>query len=749
MSTDRRERVQELFEAAVACAPEQRDALLADACGDDAELRADVESLLAHDRQAPDDFLRPPEVDPELRQRGASDAPDPLTGGRIGNYRIERVIAAGGMGTVYLARQDNPEREVALKVMRAGIASRSALRRFEYESQILARLRHPNIAQVYEAGTHDDGSGGVPYFVMEYVPDAETITDYAEQQELDSRERLELLAGVCEAVHHGHQKGIIHRDLKPGNILVDSTGQAKIIDFGVARSTDADVAVTTMWTKVGELIGTLQYMSPEQCDADPHEIDTRSDVYSLGVVLYELLWGRLPYDLSDLTIQSAARVICEAPPTRPSTITGRGTGVPPVARDVETIALKALEKDREQRYASTADLAQDIRRYLNREPIEAKPPTAWTRAVHWVTRHPVLTSTSIGAVGGAAIVGGAILVGVWQFNARPHRVELSGDGREARLRSFVGGVLNAWRAEHPSEITFAELVDRSPELGGGRLVVLGFNQAQTSPFAGSLCAFDTEGDYKTPLWVRRIGTEEILPPLRQAGGHVGVQFGPNWGKLLDVFPERPGREIVVSFQHTPYSACVIRIYDLTGTLLYQVWQDGGVGPCYWMSDAELLVFVGLNGEAPWDRRGYPETREIDPRVVFAVRPRLNFIAQDWLRPAPGGDPLNPVWYRCLLPPDAVDHIDGWTVKASLPPHDPGCSVCLSLVVSKDIEAGVSWTINAAGEEVISSRVVSDEYNRNQKLPEGDPKRLPAPSYFKIGDLPPIVSTSESAAESSQ
>ena len=288
---------------------------------------------------------------------------------RIGHYHVKRVLASGGMGTVYEATQEKPRRVVAVKLMRQGIASRSAMRRFEYESQILARLRHPGIAQVYEAGTHRDDSGTVPFFAMEYIVGAEPITKYAKEKKLGTRERMTLFAQVCDAIHHGHQKGIIHRDLKPSNILVDATGQVKIIDFGVARSTDSDLAVTTLQTDIGQLIGTLQYMSPEQCKADPHDIDTRSDVYALGVVFYELLCGRLPYNVTRMAMHEATRIIREEQPTKLSTLNKTLRG------DVETIALKALEKDRERRYQSATDFAQDIRRYLDNEAILARPPS--------------------------------------------------------------------------------------------------------------------------------------------------------------------------------------------------------------------------------------------------------------------------------------------------------------------------------------------------------------------------------------
>src|SRR5262245_33075795 len=319
-----------------------------------------------------------PSADPQqLGSIGAS------IGGTIGRYKITRLIGEGGMGAVYEAEQDQPRRTVALKVIKPGLANPEMLRRFSQESQALGRLQHPGIAQIYEAGTADTGYGPQPYFAMEFIR-GENLRDYAESHHLNTRQRLEMMMKICDAVHHAHQRGLIHRDLKPGNILVDGTGQPKILDFGVARVTDSD-AQATMQTDVGQLVGTLAYMSPEQVLADPLELDTRSDVYALGVILYELLAGRLPYVISK-KIHEVLHTIREEDPSRLSSINRSFRG------DIETIAAKALEKDKARRYASAAELASDIERYLKDEPIAAQPPTTLYQVQKFTRRHKALVS---------------------------------------------------------------------------------------------------------------------------------------------------------------------------------------------------------------------------------------------------------------------------------------------------------------------------------------------------------------------
>ncbi len=300
---------------------------------------------------------------------------------KIGNYRILRLLGEGGMGCVFEAEQDQPRRIVALKVIRTGLLTAQVLQRFAQESQALARLHHPGIAQVYEAGTADYGWGSQPYFVMEFI-EGVPLDRYAALHHLDTRQRLALMIQVCEAVEHAHRRGVIHRDLKPGNILVDENGQPKILDFGLARITDSD-AQATRQTDMGQLLGTLAYMSPEQVLADPSAVDTRSDVYALGVILYELLAGKLPYTINR-QLPEAVQTIREQDAAPLSTVNHLYRG------DIEIIVAKALEKDRERRYSSAADMAADIRRHMEHQPITAKPPSTIYQLRKFARRHRAL-----------------------------------------------------------------------------------------------------------------------------------------------------------------------------------------------------------------------------------------------------------------------------------------------------------------------------------------------------------------------
>ena len=382
-SSARLKRAERIAESVMLADDAERSDMIDAACGDDAQLRTSVLRLLSHTETLADPGIEKTVV---ATSNPAAQPSGPMPE-MIGRYRIRRIIQSGGMGTVYEAVQENPRRKVAIKVMKAGLASPSALRRFEYESQVLGKLNHPTIAEIYEAGTFDDGDGEAPYFAMEYIEGAMPIDKWAASKRLSTREKLLLFESVCDAIHHGHQKGVVHRDLKPDNILVDSSGRPRVIDFGVARATDSDIQVATMQTDVGQLVGTLYYMSPEQCEANPELVDTRSDVYALGVILFELLTGRRPHQLENVSIYDAARMIREEAPSRMSTLDRTLGG------DLETIVGKSLEKDKDRRYQSALELKQDIQRYLGNEPIEARPPSLLYQARMFARRHKALAAS--------------------------------------------------------------------------------------------------------------------------------------------------------------------------------------------------------------------------------------------------------------------------------------------------------------------------------------------------------------------
>ncbi len=328
-------------------------------CGADRALRCEVESLLEHSDDSGDAFsetalhrgrelLREALAPTEGEGPGAALADElPVT---VGRYEIIRLLGRGGMGEVFEARQQRPQRRVAVKLIRPGAVSPGPLRRFRHEVEALGQLHHPGIAQIFDAGNarvqrSASGSSTQPFFAMEFVR-GQRLIDFARGRRLSVRDRLDLIARICDAVQHAHQRGIIHRDLKPANILVDQSGQPKILDFGVARAINADLQTIGMQTAAGQLIGTMPYMSPEQVSGDSSQVDTRCDVYALGVILYELLSGTLPHRVEDLAIPEAARRIREETPPLLSALNRALRG------DVETIAAKAMHKDPTRRHQS-------------------------------------------------------------------------------------------------------------------------------------------------------------------------------------------------------------------------------------------------------------------------------------------------------------------------------------------------------------------------------------------------------------
>jgi serine/threonine protein kinase len=377
---------------------------------------------------------------------------------RIGDYRILRCIGRGGMGIVYEAEQSNPRRIVALKVVQA--LSTQTRRRFERETAVLGCLQHPGIAQIYAAGIESTQSGEQPYFAMEYVR-GQSLLHYIHERKLGVRERLELLVQVCDAVHYAHTNGVIHRDLKPGNILVNTFNQAKVLDFGVARLTNPDLHATTMQTGVGQLIGTVPYMSPEQAGGELSDLDVRSDVYALGVLAYEMLTGRLPYELPN-SIPLALRVIREEEPSRLTIASDGSAGGSRLLRgDIETIIFKALEKDRTRRYASVSALCDDIQRVLNSEPIHARPPSSWYRLQKFAVRNRAL-------VGGILAVLVTLLIGLGTTTWWALRATQAEETASIALTSEQRALQEARSAQQQVQARLAESLAQSARLAEQR-----------------------------------------------------------------------------------------------------------------------------------------------------------------------------------------------------------------------------------------------------------------------------------------
>src|SRR4051794_38878157 len=413
--------------------PAERAAYLDEACGTDAGLRAEIDGLLAHLGRAGAFMGRP------LVEEATEDF-EPIAerpGTVIGPYKLMEQIGEGGMGLVFVAEQQHPvRRKVALKIIKPGMGSRDVIARFEAERQALALMDHPNIAKVFDAGTTE---AGLPYFVMELVKGI-PITRFCDERRLATRERLELAIPVCQAIQHAHQKGIIHRDIKPSNVLIalyDGKPVPKIIDFGVAKATGPRLTDETLYTEFGAVVGTLEYMSPEQAQLNQLDIDTRSDIYSLGVLLYELLTGTTPLDrkrMKAAAILELLRFIREEESPRPSLRLSTTEDLPSIAacRNIEPrklsglvrgeldwIVMKALEKDRNRRYETANGLAADLKRYLDDEAVAAGPPTTAYRLSKFAKRYRVALATA-GAF--AIVLIAASAISVWQA-VRANRAE--------------------------------------------------------------------------------------------------------------------------------------------------------------------------------------------------------------------------------------------------------------------------------------------------------------------------------------
>ena len=507
------QREEALFQAANQLTGPARAMFLDGACHGDPALRQRLEALLAaHEASAgvlgdePVREVLAPTLDlPEP-------VPDEAVGMTLGRYKLREKLGEGGCGTVYVAEQTEPvRRKVALKVIKLGMDTREVIARFEAERQALAMMDHPNIAKVLDAGTTDAGR---PFFVMELVRGIK-ITDYCDQANLSTKERLDLFIKVCQAIQHAHQKGIIHRDIKPGNILVtmhDGVPVPKVIDFGIAKATEGRLVDATVYTQLQQFMGTPAYMSPEQAEMSGLDVDTRSDIYSLGVLLYQLLTSKTPFDgkeLLSMGVDAMRKTIREKEPVRPSTRVAtllaeeltttakrRSSDAPKLIHqlkgDLDWIVMKALEKDRTRRYDTANGLAMDITRYLTNEPVVARPPSTAYRVQKFVRRNRL--PVTAGAVVAITLIVGVVLssLGFVQARLQRNRAVASAADAKSRQAEAEASDLMARQNAYVADMNLAEVAYSAGNLGRTRELLEG-----TRPQPGAVELRDWEWRY---LW---------------------------------------------------------------------------------------------------------------------------------------------------------------------------------------------------------------------------------------------------------
>lgn len=566
---------------------------------------------------------------------------------RIGPYEVERQVGGGGMSTVYLARDPEVRRPLALKVLHPLNQAGTLAKRLQREAQILAQLDHPGIAQVYQAGVDRSTTVPLHYIAMEWI-DGEPLLTHVREQQLSTAQRLDLVETVCEAVACAHRHGIVHRDLKSENILVTRQGAVRVIDFGVARVLQTELSITSVETSPGGIVGTLGHMAPEQLRGQPEEIDARSDVYALGTLLYELLTDAPPIELDGLTMHDAtARVLAG----RIVPMRQRGADIDwPLRALVE----RCLDPDASHRPADAQALLDALREVRNGRMRPTQQWAAWKQQMRrWRRAAP--------ARGGIALLAAMLLTIlittlVVLDDLREPAEAYRGATGVVVLRDGAGRNLYRWELGGPDHVRGAVLCKRPRELGGGQVVAMTCsNEVEDPRMAGQLVLFDADHPEDGPIWSSV--DLPIEPPIPNYEPRAAMRINASAVYADDFFPELPGLELAFYQTLDPWSPTTLRIVNLRGDLLFESWHNGTLSRLHWMPSRELLIITGLNSEASWVRRGHPGADPLYPIVVgaLAIEPgRIN--RESWLVSPDAAWDDQVQWYRWVGPMAALEKL---------------------------------------------------------------------------------------------
>jgi|GEM_PF-1867447 len=615
---------------------------------------------------------------------------------RVGRYVLDELIGRGGSGGVYRAYTDGSDVPVAIKVLSHSLSSEARSRAVR-EAEVLGELRLECVPRFIESGLHH----GVPFIATELV-EGLPLDEHAKGKTRE--QRIELLARVAVAVQSLHEHGVLHRDLKPSNVLIDPRGRPVIVDLGLAHSSARDHTLTAE----GQPLGTVAFMSPEQARGELGAVSIRSDVYSLGAIAYQLELGQPPHNI-ETSIHEAIRRIAQDPPRDPRTLD------PQLPKELAAVLCKACAMRSADRYASAGEFAQDLRRWLRGEAVEAIAPGRWRRAMRWAAGHPVaVTAMACAAIATTSLLGTVMAV-KW-LNDRPHSVMVDPD-YDARLVSRTGKTLYEWEGRRA---TLGRVIERPAELGGDRIVLLAF----VDELEGELRACDVDNPDRT-LWAHGDDPSDLVIPPREEMTNPQL-FAVQQAQVVEVMAESPGPEVVAVHRSNLTGAAAIRIYDLAGNILFEAWHEGVLYEFYWMEEPGLLVLTGVNSEVNWKDRGHPEVTDAWPSVVLAIKPSLG-ARHGWIStPTRPGD-FEPAWYRGLLSPAAADRFLGDTQLRIQGPEDGDPRT------HADLLAGlVRFRIDREG--VVKKKTAMAGVRQQMSTP-AERALLEA---LHLGDLPPIV-----------